>query len=139
MLNDILIVAAGAIVGAVARFLITHISSELSQHHSFPYGTLVVNVVDCVIVGYVLTWTANHEHDRWQLLMATGFCGALTTFSAFAYEIMAYWHEGTNRSFHAQHPYQQCPEPWCCSSGNQTSSVNLASGRVSPSISFRIA
>src|ERR1700738_3336908 len=99
MLNDILIVAAEAIVGAVARFLITHISSELSQHHGFPYGTLVVNVVGCVIVGYVLTWTANHEHDRWRLLMATGFCGALTTFSAFAYESMAYWHEGRIGAF----------------------------------------
>lgn len=94
MLNGILIVAAGAIVGAVARFLITHISSDLFHHHGFPYGTLVVNVVGCVIVGYVLTWTANHEDDRWRLLMATGFCGAFTTFSAFAYESMAYWHEG---------------------------------------------
>jgi fluoride ion exporter CrcB/FEX len=51
MLNGILIVAAGAIIGAVARFLITHISSELSHHHGFPYGTLVVHVVGCVIVG----------------------------------------------------------------------------------------
>jgi len=51
-------------------------------------------VLGCVIVGYVLAWTADHEHDRWRLLMATGFCGALTTFSAFAYENMAYWHEG---------------------------------------------
>jgi fluoride ion exporter CrcB/FEX len=50
MLNGILSVAAGAIIGAVARFLIAHISSELSHHHGFPYGTLVVNVVGCVIV-----------------------------------------------------------------------------------------
>ena len=99
MLNGILIVAAGAIVGAVARFLITHISSELSHHHGFPHGTLIVNVIGCVIVGYVLTWTANHEHDRWRLLMATGFCGAFTTFSAFAYESMSYWHKGQIGAF----------------------------------------
>jgi CrcB protein len=94
MLVGILLVAAGAIVGAVARFLTTHFSSELSHHHGFPYGTLIVNVVGAILVGYILTWTADHEHDRWRLLMATGFCGAFTTFSAFAYESMAYWHEG---------------------------------------------
>ena len=99
MLVGILCVAAGAVVGAIARFLITHFSSELSHHHGFPYGTLLVNVLGCVAVGYVLTWTADHEHDRWRLLMATGFCGAFTTFSAFAYESMAYWHEGQFAAF----------------------------------------
>ena len=99
MLQSILCVAAGAIVGAILRFLITHLSSTLSHHHGFPYGTLVVNVVGCVLVGYILTWTADHEHDRWRLLMATGFCGAFTTFSAFAYESMAYWHEGRFGTF----------------------------------------
>jgi len=99
VLIGILVVAVGAVVGAIARFLITHFSSQLSNHHGFPYGTLIVNVIGCLIVGYVLTWTADHEHDRWRLLMATGFCGAFTTFSAFAYETMAYWHEGKLSAF----------------------------------------
>lgn len=89
----LLCVAVGAIFGALARFLITRYSSEVSHHHGFPYGTLVVNIVGSFMVGFVLTWTADHEHDRWRLLLATGFCGAFTTFSAFAYESMAYWHE----------------------------------------------
>jgi fluoride exporter len=99
MLVSMLCVAVGAIFGAMARFLITHFSSELSRHHGFPYGTLAVNAVGCVIVGYVLTWTDDHLHDHWRLLMATGFCGAFTTFSAFAYESMAYWHEGNFGAF----------------------------------------
>jgi fluoride exporter len=93
-MSAIAYVSIGAILGALARFYITHLSSELSHHHGFPYGTLTVNLLGCFIVGYVLTWTANHAEDHWRLLAATGFCGAFTTFSAFAFETMAYWHEG---------------------------------------------
>jgi fluoride exporter len=95
----ILYLSIGAIFGAILRFLITHYSSELSQHHGFPYGTLVVNVLGSLIVGYVLTWSADHEHDYWRLFAATGFCGAFTTFSAFAYESVVYWHEGRIGAF----------------------------------------
>ncbi len=93
MLEAILLVMAGASVGATARFLISHYFSEASAHHGFPFGTLIVNVLGSFIVGYVLTWTADHAHDRWRLLAATGFCGGFTTFSAFAFESMAMFHE----------------------------------------------
>jgi len=95
----ILYLSIGAIFGAILRFLITHYSSELSHHHGFPYETLLVNVLGSLLVGYVLTWSADHEHDYWRLFAATGFCGAFTTFSAFAYESIAYWHEGRIGAF----------------------------------------
>lgn len=94
MLQALGLVMFGAAFGAAARFLVTHFSSEISYHHGFPYGTLIVNVVGSLIVGYVLTWSSDHEHDTWRLLAATGFCGGFTTFSAFSYESMAYLREG---------------------------------------------
>ena len=94
MPQAILLVIIGASVGGAARFLVTHFSSDLSHHYGFPYGTLLVNVVGSFLVGYVLTWAGDHEHDRWRLLAATGFCGGFTTFSAFAFETMAYYREG---------------------------------------------
>jgi CrcB protein len=56
MLESLLWVVVGAIFGALGRFLITSSSSQLSNHHGFPFGILLVNVLGCVIVGYVLTW-----------------------------------------------------------------------------------
>jgi CrcB protein len=97
--TGIFYLSIGAILGAILRFLITHYSSELSHHHGFPLGTLLVNVLGSLLVGYVLTWSADHEHDYWRLFAATGFCGAFTTFSAFAYETLAYWHEGRVGAF----------------------------------------
>src|SRR5947199_39353 len=68
VLLSILCVAAGAIVAAIARFLITHFSSELSHHHAFPSGTLCVTVLRCLVVGYVLTGAWFLER-QWQLLV----------------------------------------------------------------------
>ena len=94
MTQALALVMFGAALGGAARFLITHFSSELSHHHGFPYGTLIVNVVGSFAVGWILTWTADHSHDRWRLLAATGFCGGFTTFSAFAYETMGFAQAG---------------------------------------------
>ena len=94
MTQAILLVMLGGAFGSAARYLATHISSDLSKHHGFPFGTLLVNVVGSMAVGYVLTWSADHAHDRWRLLAATGFCGGFTTFSTFSFETMAYWHTG---------------------------------------------
>lgn len=94
MLENVFYVAAGAILGALARYAITHFSSEASNHTGFPVGTLLVNVIGSFIVGWILTWSSDHSHDRWRLFAATGFCGAFTTFSAFAFESMAYWRDG---------------------------------------------
>jgi CrcB protein len=99
MLWNVLYVLLGAMFGALARFLITHFSSELSNHHGFPYGTLIVNVAGCAMVGCVLASSAGHHHDRWRLLLATGLCGAFATFSAFAFESVAYLSAGKMGAF----------------------------------------
>jgi len=94
MLQAIGLVMLGGALGAAARYLVTHFSSTMTPHRGFPIGTLIVNVIGSFAVGYILTWSADHTHDRWRLLAATGFCGGFTTFSAFAFESMLYWHAG---------------------------------------------
>jgi CrcB protein len=95
LLQNLIALSLGAIVGALARFTATHFSSELSQHHGFPYGTLIVNVTGSFLAGFVLAYTQRSGHDDIvRIALVTGFCGAYTTFSAFSYETIEYFRQG---------------------------------------------
>ncbi len=85
-----LLVLAGAMAGAPLRYLTDRWVQ--SRHDSvFPWGTFVVNVVGCLVLG-VLTGALTAEH--WRLLLGTGWCGALTTYSTFSYETLRLAQDG---------------------------------------------
>ncbi|WP_439664192.1 fluoride efflux transporter CrcB [Lentzea sp. HUAS TT2] len=73
-----LVVFLGAALGAPARYLLDRFVQ--SRHSSdFPLGTLTVNVVGCLLIGFVVG-------TSWMPLLGIGFCGGLTTYSTFSYE-----------------------------------------------------
>lgn len=91
-----LLVALGAAVGAPARYLTDR--AVQSRHDSaFPFGTLLVNVVASLVVG-IVAGAAGHISADGQALVATGFCGALSTFSAFSYETLRLTQAGSRLS-----------------------------------------
>jgi CrcB protein len=83
----ILVVAAGGSIGAVSRYLVSIWAAERFGA-SFPYGTLIVNVIGCFIIGIFMTMTTERfiVNPYWRLLITVGFVGGLTTFSSFSYE-----------------------------------------------------
>jgi CrcB protein len=83
-----LIVIAGALVGAPARYLTDR--AVQSRHDSvFPWGTFVVNVCGSFILGLVAGAVhAGAASAQMQLLVGTGFCGALSTYSTFSFETL---------------------------------------------------
>jgi fluoride exporter len=94
-LNDMLIIAIGAIFGANSRWLISRWAAKLISP-VFPYGTLFINFAGSFIVGFFMIWSTQRVllDPRWRLLIVVGFCGAFTTFSSFAFETMAYFEQG---------------------------------------------
>lgn len=88
MLKSLLAVMAGGIMGCVLRWLISVRFNALFPH--LPPGTLIVNLVGGLIIGAALAFFLKHPQidPAWKLLITTGFCGGLTTFSTFSAEIM---------------------------------------------------
>lgn len=90
----LLLVGAGGFVGAVARYLVTLALPFIGT--GFPFGTLVVNVVGCLLIGFIseMSITSSLVSPELRLLLATGFCGGFTTFSSYMFEIMFLLRDG---------------------------------------------
>ena len=93
--NNFLVISLGAIVGANARYLMSRYAARLLGP-VFPYGTLIINILGSMIVGFFVIWTTERvlADPRWRLLVVVGFCGSFTTFSSYAFETMAYFEQG---------------------------------------------
>lgn len=85
----IFLVAIGGAIGAVTRYLASNWAAARFGA-DFPYGTLLVNVVGCFIIGVFMTMTTERIilNPYWRLFVTVGFVGGLTTFSSFSYETL---------------------------------------------------
>lgn len=87
-------VAVGAVMGAWLRWTL---SLWLNRHaEALPWGTFAANMLGGYLVGLVLGLVAANPEwpPFWRLLIVTGFLGALTTFSTFSAETVAFIEEG---------------------------------------------
>ena len=78
-------ISLGAIVGALSRYYIT-LWFARAFGTSFPYGTFFINLTGCLIMGFFFTLARERVttiSPEVQLLVATGFLGAYTTFSTY--------------------------------------------------------
>lgn len=82
-MQPLLYVGLGGAFGSMLRFLCQRALND----PAFPYGTLTVNVLGCLLIGIFLGWVQkNGLQTHTYLLLTTGFCGGFTTFSAFTQE-----------------------------------------------------
>ena len=93
LMQQILAVGLGGFVGAISRYVLSGMVMHFVQEklgRTFPAGTLVVNVLGCLIIGVLMAYVlAQQLSDNMQLFLITGILGSLTTFSTFGYETVA--------------------------------------------------
>lgn len=89
-LRTLLLVGTGGFIGSVLRYLLSSYVQQLSKSLQFPFGTLAVNVVGCVLVGFLAELADQRSliSDETRGFLIVGILGGFTTFSAFGNETM---------------------------------------------------
>jgi fluoride exporter len=90
-------IALASAVGGAARYFCSGVVARLIGE-SFPWGTLLVNVVGSFIIGFVAVLTAPDGRlfvgSTTRLAILTGFCGGYTTFSSFSLQTLSLVNDG---------------------------------------------
>lgn len=94
-MQSYLLVFLGGGLGAALRHFVGGASLRL-YGSGFPVGTLTVNVVGSLLMGLLIGWLAQRAAGGQdvRLLLATGFLGGFTTFSAFSLDAINLWERG---------------------------------------------
>jgi CrcB protein len=98
----LLLIAVGGAVGTLARYGTSTVLRPLSE--GFPYGTLAVNLLGCLVIGFLQALLLERVllREEYRIAILVGFLGGYTTFSTFGWETMSmlqdaqYWRASAN-------------------------------------------
>jgi CrcB protein len=88
-------IALGGALGSIARYWVgSTVSGRLGAR--FPYGTFVINMSACVLIGFVVTFLGKRAglSAAWRYLVPVGFIGAYSTFSTYEWETLSSMRSG---------------------------------------------
>jgi len=94
-MKQLLLVGVGGFIGSIARFLVQKLNLNW-QVLSIPMGTLTVNVLGSLLIGFIIGVSGKSEiiSPSLRLFLMVGICGGFTTFSSFTAENMTLMQNG---------------------------------------------
>ncbi len=97
-MSTLFLIGIGGFVGSVLRYLTSGYVQQLTKSVEFPYGTLVVNLVGCLTIGFLsqLAEARGVFTAETRALVFVGILGGFTTFSTFGNETMSFLIDGEN-------------------------------------------
>jgi CrcB protein len=95
-LLHVILVGCGGFVGAVLRYGVGGLVHRSAATAGFPFGTLVVNVAGCLLIGAAAAAAETRQllGPEARLFLMVGVLGGFTTFSTFGYETLALVRDG---------------------------------------------
>ena len=94
-LQKYLLIAIGGALGSVTRYLVgSTVTNRMGTR--FPYGTFVINLTACLIIGFFLAAVGRRTevNPALRFLIPIGFVGAYSTFSTFEWETFVHLQTG---------------------------------------------
>lgn len=90
--KTIFLIGFGGFLGAISRYYL----SGLVTKGDFPYGTLLVNFIGCLLLGLLLfsSFYLGFFPNQYRNFAAIGFLGSFTTMSTFSFETVEFFNEG---------------------------------------------
>ena len=88
MIKPVLAISIGAALGALLRWALGLKLNAILE--ALPFGTVAANLLAAYVIGLATAFfaTTSNLSPEWKLLIITGFCGGLSTFSTFSMEIV---------------------------------------------------
>jgi len=95
-MQKILLVGMGGFLGAIFRYALSGFVYRFFEKPFFPYGTLVVNVIGCLLIGFLGGISENRQifSPEIRLFVFIGVLGSFTTFSTFGFELFSFARDG---------------------------------------------